>query len=70
MMVIYLPVFTYLGWHYTLTGAFVRGAIWWPMIIKLALRDARGWLPVKTKEFAPERSHGDKSCGVDSIVSP
>ena len=32
LMAIYLPVFTYLGWHYTLTGAFVRGAIWWPII--------------------------------------
>ena len=45
LMAIYLPVFTYLGWHYTLTGAFVRGALWWPIIAKLAARDVAGWLP-------------------------
>ena len=54
LMVIYLPVFTYLGWHYTLTGAFIRGAIWWPIIVKLAVRDARGWWPAKPA--APERA--------------
>ncbi len=47
LMAIYLPVFTYLGWHYTLAGAFVRGAIWWPIIANLAARDARGWWPTK-----------------------
>ena len=47
LMAIYLPVFTYLGWHYTLTGAFVRGAIWWPIIMNLAARDVAGWWPTK-----------------------
>ncbi len=47
LMVIYLPVFTYLGWHYTLTGAFVRGAIWWPLVAQLIARDAQGWLPTR-----------------------
>ncbi len=47
LMAIYLPVFTYLGWHYTLTGAFIRGAIWWPVIVNLAMRDIAGWLPAK-----------------------
>ncbi len=45
LMAIYLPVFTYLGWHYTLTGAFVRAAIWWPLVAHLAARDLAGWLP-------------------------
>lgn len=45
LMAIYLPVFTYLGWHYTLTGAFVRGAIWWPIVVHLAARDMAGWWP-------------------------
>ena len=48
LMAIYLPVFTYLGWHYTLTGAFVRGAIWWPIIAHLAARDIAGWLRAKS----------------------
>ena len=45
LMVIYLPVFTYLGWHYTLAGAFVRGAIWWPVVATLVVRDLQGWRP-------------------------
>jgi hypothetical protein len=31
----YLPVFTYLGWHYTITGWFVRCAVYWPVIARL-----------------------------------
>lgn len=53
LMAIYLPVFTYLGWHYTLTGAFVRGAIWWPIVINLVARDVAGWLPAQSVASAP-----------------
>lgn len=53
LMAIYLPVFTYLGWHYTLTGAFIRGAIWWPVIVSLAMRDIAGWLPAKLISAKP-----------------
>lgn len=39
MAVSYVPVFTYLGWHYTLAGAFLRAAIYWPLVLKLVWRD-------------------------------
>ena len=31
----YVPVWTYLGWHYTLAGWFVRAALWWPLFVHL-----------------------------------
>lgn len=43
LLVIYLPVFTYLGWHYCLAGGFIRGALWWPVLAKLVWRDSEGW---------------------------
>ena len=45
LMLSYVPVFTYLGWHFTLTGWFIRTALLWPLLIKLALLDgAQPWL--------------------------
>jgi len=65
LMAIYLPIFTYLGWHYTLTGAFIRGAIWWPIVFKLALCDARGWRPTKFATL----SQAEKSKARKSVVA-
>lgn len=39
MAVVYLPVITFDGWHYTITGWFIRAAIFWPMAAKLAYLD-------------------------------
>lgn len=39
MMVAYLPTFTYLGWHYSLSGWFFRCAVFWPVIALLVWRD-------------------------------
>jgi hypothetical protein len=39
LITIYLPVFTYLGWHYTLAGWFIRASVWWPIIIHLVAKD-------------------------------
>ncbi len=46
MAAAYGPVWTYLGWHYTLTGWFVRSSIFWPLIAKLAMRDLSGYRAV------------------------
>jgi hypothetical protein len=35
----YVPVLTYLGWHYTLTGWFIRCAVFWPVVAKLVWID-------------------------------
>jgi hypothetical protein len=42
LVAIYLPVFTYLGWHYCLAGWYVRAAIWWPTVAFMVARDW-GW---------------------------
>lgn len=39
----YVPVWTYLGWHYTLAGWFVRAALWWPLLYQLARLDWLKW---------------------------
>jgi hypothetical protein len=35
----YAPVFTYLGWHYTLAGWFIRCAVYWPVIARIVWRE-------------------------------
>ena len=45
----YVPVWTYLGWHYTLAGWFVRAAIWWPMLWHLARLDFLKWPRVESE---------------------
>lgn len=35
----YAPVVTYLGWHYTLAGWFMRCAVYWPVVAKLVWLD-------------------------------
>ncbi len=39
MALAYIPVFTYLGWHYTLLGWFLRSALYWPIVAKLVWRN-------------------------------
>ncbi len=39
LILIYLPVFTYLGWHYCLAGWFVRASVWWPTVAYLVAQD-------------------------------
>ena len=39
LIAIYLPVFTYLGWHYCLAGWFVRAGVWWPVVLHLIIQD-------------------------------
>lgn len=46
----YLPVFTYLGWHYCITGWFVRCAVYWPVVARLVWRNVG---------FTPGRGQGD-----------
>jgi hypothetical protein len=45
MMLAYIPVWTYLGWHYTLAGWFVRCAVFWPLVAHLVVRDLAGYWP-------------------------
>lgn len=48
MMLTYIPVWTYLGWHYTLAGWFVRCAVFWPLIAHLAMRNLSGhWYTIR-----------------------
>ena len=64
VMLSYVPVFTYLGWHYTLTGWFVRTAFLWPLLAKLVclnLDVPRRWnafveprlVPLRERTIAP-----------------
>jgi hypothetical protein len=39
MALAYIPIFTFEGWHYTIAGWFLRSAIYWPLVAKLAYRD-------------------------------
>jgi len=41
-LLVYIPVFTYLGWHYCIAGWFVRSALYWPLVAHLAWLDTRG----------------------------
>lgn len=49
----YVPVWTYLGWHYTLAGWFVRAGLWWPMLYHLARLDWLKW-PAKRETLSSE----------------
>jgi hypothetical protein len=40
MALAYIPIFTFEDWHYTIAGWFLRSAIYWPLVVKLAYRDA------------------------------
>lgn len=46
-MLSYAPVWTYLGWHYTLAGWFIRAALWWPLFALLLQRE---FLPVSSQK--------------------
>lgn len=47
MILSYVPVIAYLGWHYTIISWFVR-CFYWAVIGKAALRDIGGFKPFRT----------------------
>lgn len=42
LVLAYVPVFTFLGWHYCIAGWFIRSAVYWPLVVKLIWLDTRG----------------------------
>ncbi|RYX80842.1 hypothetical protein EON83_26760 [bacterium] len=70
----YAPVWTYLGWHYTLTGWFVRAALWWPLLYQLARLDWLKWpaAEAKVREYfaGVEAAKTPNALGLRDIKSP
>jgi len=66
-LLVYVPVWTYLGWHYTLAGWFVRAGLWWPMMWHLARLD---WLKLPRVQMEARTQTNAPFAAIEAPIVP